>query len=150
MIIGIIIGGMFICCIASHIYCRLRRQRRSTAAVEITPEGQYDEIGTINYNNGIVDPITNFEVDNNDHIPTEELSNDVISIGGEDSSSATSFIGQTGNCYENDYQAIIPSIIEMHQYSGIIPNIYQNTIISPANLATSSAEYINTTIHTKH
>lgn len=150
MIIGIIIGGMFICCIASHIYCRLRRQRRSTAAVEISPEGQYDEIGTINYNNGIVDPITNFEVDNNDHIPTEELSNDVISIGGEDSSSATSFIGQTGNCYENDYQAIIPSIIEMHQYSGIIPNIYQNTIISPANLATSSAEYINTTIHTKH
>ncbi|CAC5393266.1 HMCN [Mytilus coruscus] len=146
VIIGNIVGGMLICSIVSHIYCRLRRKRRSNATMEIPPEGQYNEIGTINYNNMIVDPITNFELDNNDHIPTDDVSNNVISSGGGDSSSASSFIGQTGDGYENPYQAIIPSIIEMHQYSSIIPNIYQNTIISPASAATTSAEHINIAI----
>ncbi|CAG2204097.1 unnamed protein product [Mytilus edulis] len=142
VIIGNIVGGMLICCIVSHIYCHVRRKRISNATVETSPEGQYDEIGTINYNMVIVDPITNFELDNSYNVSNVDESNYALSSSGEDSS----FLGQTGDGYENVYQAITPSVIEMHQYTGIIPNIYQNTIISPTNAATTSAEYINTAL----
>lgn len=146
VIIANIVGGMLLCCIVSNMFCFLRRKRISNATVEISPEGQYDEIGTINYNMVIVDPITNFELDNSDNVSNVDESNYALSSAGEDSSNASSFMGQTGDGYENAYQAITPSVIEMHQYSGIIPNIYQNTIISPTNAATTSAEYINTAL----
>ncbi|CAC5393261.1 TTN [Mytilus coruscus] len=146
VIIGNIVGGMLICCIGSHIYCRLWRNRRSNATMEISPEGQYDEIGTINYNNVIVDPITSFEHENNDNISNDDESNAVSSSAGRESSNASSFIGQPGDGYENEYQAVIPSVIEMHQYTSIIQNIYQNTMISPASAATKSAKHTNIAI----
>ncbi|CAC5393252.1 [Mytilus coruscus] len=107
MIIGTIVGGMLICCIVSHIYCCLRRQRRSNATLEITPESQYDEIGTMNYNMVIVDPITNFEIDNSDNVSNDDVSNGVLSSAGGDSSNASSFIGRHGDGYENAYQSFL-------------------------------------------
>ncbi|XP_052079794.1 uncharacterized protein LOC127717955 [Mytilus californianus] len=142
VIIGSTVGGMLICCICSHICCCLRRTRKSTATFEISLEGQYDEIGTINYNNVIVDPITDFEQENNDNISHDHESNTVSSSVDGESSNESSFIGRPGDGYENEYQAVLPSVIEMHQYSSIIPTIYQNTIISPTSAATTSSKHI--------
>lgn len=140
---------MLICCIVSHIYCHVRRTRISNATVETSQEGQYDEIGTISYNMVINDQIHNLELDNSDNASNEDERNGVLSGNGDESSNDSSVIGRPGDGYENEYQAVIPPVIECHQYNVIIPNIYQNTIISPDSVETTSAEYINTTIYPK-
>ncbi|CAG2195691.1 unnamed protein product [Mytilus edulis] len=120
----------------------LGENEKYTATLEISPGHQYDEIGTINYNMVIVDPINSFEQENHDNVSNDHESNAVSSSDGGESSNESSFIGRPGDGYENEYQAITPSVIEMHQYSGIIPTVCQNTIISPTNVATTSSKHI--------
>lgn len=100
-IIGNIVGGMLICCIVSHIYCHVRRKIISNATVETSPEGQYEEIGTISYNMVINDPIHNLELDNSDNASNEDERNGVLSSNGDESSNDSSVIGRPGDGYEN-------------------------------------------------
>ncbi|XP_052079927.1 uncharacterized protein LOC127718068 [Mytilus californianus] len=47
---GGFLGGIIVCLICSNIYCYMKLKKASKDISEVQREGQYDEIGSINYN----------------------------------------------------------------------------------------------------
>ncbi|CAC5393281.1 unnamed protein product [Mytilus coruscus] len=106
-------------------------------------DNNYDEIGTLNYNNAIFDHIANDTEMNNDNVSNIIESNDIILRANVASSDNSSSIKQSDDGYENPYQAINPCDIDMHHYSSIVSCNYQNTIICPPSLSTNTSKYLN-------
>ncbi|CAC5393254.1 unnamed protein product [Mytilus coruscus] len=143
IIMGSLVGGILIFCVCSHIYCCLKRAKTcSSNNLQITQEDNYDEVDTLNYNNVIFDHIAN-DADN-DNVSSIIESNDIVLRDDVVSSDDSSSIKQSGDGYENPYQAINPCDIDMHHYSSIFSCSYQNTIIFPPCLSTNSLKYLNT------
>lgn len=132
---GSLVGVLALCLIISHLYCCSKRDTKSR--VELSTEVQYDEIGTINYSNFIVDPIivvsdgnqgTSSRIsDNNDGSIRDDTEN------SDESSFIQTDLTQSGVDYENSYQRLNPENIEVRPYSNIMSNNYENsTIDSPS------------------
>lgn len=105
--------------------------------LEISPLHFYDEIGTINHNSTIFQPITNYEEEHHDDTSSmTEINNIQIGIESESSDqnsvySQSDFRQTAGEDYENPYQSINLADIEMHSYNLLVIDHYQNTTIFP-------------------
>lgn len=115
--------------------------------IETYPEEHYDEIGTINYNNVVFEPRTDVSQGNNVMNIVAGDCDNLLRVGSERSeeSSLESLTGitQSGDGYENPYQSINHENIEMHPYSIIASNNYQNTIIFPTSVGKKNIKRSN-------
>ncbi|CAC5412728.1 unnamed protein product [Mytilus coruscus] len=133
---GSLVVVLVICLIISHVYCFLKRASKSRVTVEISPEEQYDEIGTVKYNDHIFEKMINV-VDNNSDDTSRRADNSRSSfrVDAESSNDGSiirqSGLTQFGDDYENPYQTIKSDNIEIHPYSSILSSNYQNTMIFP-------------------
>lgn len=114
--------------------------------LEIFPGQVYDEIGTINHNNTIFQPTANYEEENIDDTSAITQNNNIqISIETESSDqssvcSQSDFRQTPDEDYENPYEPINLAGIDMHSYSLIVSEHYQNTTIFPNSLANKTTE----------
>ncbi|CAC5383223.1 unnamed protein product [Mytilus coruscus] len=138
-ILAILAGVMVMCLIISCIFCCIKRSKH--CVVETSQEVRYDEIGTINFSNVPVDPTIHVSQEN------DIDNNDILSTSDSESSGERTFTGQTGDAYENPYQSIHNEGMEIHLYSSIISNNYENTIIFPDNPAKKLQKYFNITMN---
>lgn len=130
-----------ICLIISCILCF--RRRSNHLAVETSPGVQYDEIGTIHFINAPVDPTIHVVHENG---IDNSMNNDILLTSDSDSSDDRTFTGQTGDGYENPYQSIHNEGMEIHLYSSIISNKYENTVVFPDNPAQKHQKNFNNAI----
>lgn len=140
-IISTLIGGILILSTRLNIHFLLRRKKKSETVLEIPheqAEGQYYEIepiddssasvqGDINSaqesvttfgrsaSQGTNSSMSSFQNKSSSESPVQSISNNLPNEGG----------------YENPYQTINPENIEMHPYSIVTSQMYQNTIIFP-------------------
>lgn len=137
-----VVGGIVICIIASNICCYRKRKTRDNVILEIYQEEHYhdyDEIGTIKYNNVVFEPTTDdkhVKQENNGMPGVSGVSDIRLGVESESSeeSSLESMTGvsQWDDGSEYPYQSVNTENIKMHPYSSIVSNLYQNTIIFPA------------------
>ncbi|CAC5355919.1 unnamed protein product [Mytilus coruscus] len=101
----------------------------------LSDEEHYDEIGTISYKHIVCEPTTNVTQENYNHMSIIAVDNDILRVESESSEESSlerlTGFSLSGDGYENPYQSINPENIEMHPYSSIVSNIYQDTIIFP-------------------
>ncbi|XP_052079799.1 uncharacterized protein LOC127717959 [Mytilus californianus] len=146
ILMGSIAAGIALLCGCLHIFCYSERGKNMSEIVNMNPDNNYDEIGTLNYNNAIFDHTANNAGLNNDNASSSIESNDnilradVVHVVSSDDSSS---IKQSGDGYENPYQAINLCDIDMHHYSNIVSSHYQNTIIFPPSLSKNTSKYLN-------
>ncbi|CAC5355920.1 unnamed protein product [Mytilus coruscus] len=142
-----LVGGIIICSIASNIYCYLKRRSRINVMLETYQEDHYDEIGTINYNNVVFEQTADVTRENNDISRVTGYSDIPLSVESESSKESSlerlTGFSQSSDGYENPYQSINPENNEMHTYSNLVSNIYQNTIIFPASAGTKNTKVSN-------
>ncbi|CAC5383227.1 unnamed protein product [Mytilus coruscus] len=144
IIMGSIVGGVVLLCGWSHIYCCLKRAKTCSSNIhQITPEDNYDEVETLNYNNVMFDHVPNDVDMNNDNVSSIIDNNDIMLRADVVSSDDSSSFKQSGDGYENPYQAINPCDIEMHHYSSIVSCNYQNTIIFPLSELAETPNHLN-------
>ncbi|XP_071126627.1 uncharacterized protein [Mytilus edulis] len=140
LLMGCVFGGMVICSIGSNIYCYMKGKTRVNVMLETYPEEHYDQIGTINYNNVAFEPRTDVTQENNDTSRIDGDSDILLRVESESSKESSlerlTGISQSSDGYENPYQSINPGNIEIHLYSNLDSNIYQNTIIFPMSAET--------------
>ncbi|VDI24677.1 Hypothetical predicted protein [Mytilus galloprovincialis] len=142
LLMGCSVGGIVICSICSNIYCYIKGTKRVNVMLQTYPEEHYDEIGTMNYNNVVFEPTTDVTQENNDisrvagDIDTDILLRVESDSSKESSSEKLTGFSQSSDGYENPYQSINPENIEIHPYSSLDSNIYQNTIIFPVSAKT--------------
>ncbi|XP_052103117.1 uncharacterized protein LOC127736595 [Mytilus californianus] len=135
-IMGSILGGSVIFCIALHIYCSLKRSKKSNRMLNISAQVNDREIEILDYNNDSFAQINNNAEVNIDSISDMVLRADVVS--SNDSSS----LNQYGDGYENPYQTIDLCDIDMHQYSSITNDNYQNTMIFPSSVLQKTPKHV--------
>ncbi|CAC5393278.1 unnamed protein product [Mytilus coruscus] len=140
-VISSLLGGILILSICLNIYCLLRRKNNSEIVFESPPEGQYYEIGPINNSsasiqgelNNIQEAVTSVE-----RSASQSTNSLIYSFQKESSleSSVQSLSNKLPNedGYENPYQTIDRENIEMHLYSIVTSQMYQNTIIFPKEI----------------
>ncbi|CAC5383236.1 unnamed protein product [Mytilus coruscus] len=121
-IMGSIVGGIVIFCIALHIYCSVKRSRKFNRMLNISAQVNDREIEILNYNNDSFAQITNVAEVNNDSISDMVLRADIVS------SDESSSLKQYGDGYENPYQTIDLCDIDMHQYSSATDRIITTTV----------------------
>lgn len=143
---GSIIGVIVLSCVCSHIFCYIRRGKTMSEILHLNPDDNYDEVETLNYNNVMFDHVSNNTNINNDNVSSIIESNDIILRADVESSDDSSSIKQSGDGYENPYQAINPCDIDMHHYSNIVSSNYQNTIIFPHSLSKNTSKYLNISV----
>ncbi|CAC5393251.1 unnamed protein product [Mytilus coruscus] len=130
-------------CNQEGFFCWVKRAKKLNAVLQTSQEHNYDEIRTLNYNNDIFDQISNVAEVNIESVSSIIESNDIIPRADIVSSDDSSSTKQLGDGYENPYQAINPCDIEMHHYSSIINDNYQNTMIFSSESATNTPQHFN-------
>lgn len=110
--------------------------------LETYPGEYYDEIETIDYNNVVFEPSTEVTQENN-IMPGVSGESDIrqgveSESSEENSSERLTDVSQSDDGYENPYQSINPENIDTHPYSGVVSNLYQNSIIFPATAETKN------------
>ncbi|CAC5393277.1 unnamed protein product [Mytilus coruscus] len=143
-ILGSLFGGGLFISIFWNVYCFLKRTKNSGIHTIIPLEVQYDEIGDINFTS------TNMQVLQNNsqesissvNLPSLERTSNITSSLEKSSSSDSSEHSQSMSLlnedgYEHPYQAIGLGNIEMHPYTTIWSNLYQNTTIFPNQIITN-------------
>ncbi|CAC5383258.1 unnamed protein product [Mytilus coruscus] len=146
-IISSLLGGILILSICLNIHFLLRRKKNSGTVLEIPPEGQYYEIGPINDSSvRIQGEINNVQeavirVDRSASQSTNSITSSFQNKGSSESS-VQSLSNKLPNedGYENPYQTIDPENIEMHPYSIVTTQMYQNTLIFPKEITTKNAK----------
>ncbi|CAC5383250.1 unnamed protein product [Mytilus coruscus] len=142
-----LLGGSLIFSFCVNIYCLLTRQQKSGIVLEIPLEEQHYEIGPINDNNANIQGIPNHlqETVTSVDRPASQSANsnassfqNVSSSGSSVPSLSNLLLNEDG--YENPYQMIDHENIEMHPYSIITSNMYQNTTIFHKNMRTNNLE----------
>ncbi|VDI50285.1 Hypothetical predicted protein [Mytilus galloprovincialis] len=135
VIMGTIVGGIVIFCIALHIFCSLNRSRKSNRMLNISAQVNERETEFFLYNNDSFAQINNVAEMNNESISDMGLRADAVS--SDDSSS----LKQYSDVYENPYQTIDLSDIDTHQYSSITNDNYQNTMIFPSSVVQNTPKH---------
>lgn len=107
----------------------MKCKKNSVNGLEIPPEGHYYEIETINDTSASIQGVPN-------NVQEPETCVDILLLHSTDSlvSSESSVLSLSNklhneNGYENPYQTIDFENIEMHPYSIVTSQMYQNTII---------------------
>ncbi|CAG2222610.1 unnamed protein product [Mytilus edulis] len=140
-IVGSLFGGSFILSICLNIYCLVKRKRNSGIVSEIPLEIHYDEIGTIHDNSASIQVLSNNAqgtVSSPESHAFERV-NSHVSDFEQEISSETSLQGLSNSLlnedgYEHSYETINPENIEIHPYSTVWYNIYENTKICPKEM----------------
>ncbi|XP_052079795.1 uncharacterized protein LOC127717956 [Mytilus californianus] len=142
-----LLGGSLIFTICVNIYCLLTR-KKTGMVVEFPLEGQYYEIGSINDSNASIQGIPNHiqEVVTSFNRPASQSTNSNASSfqnvpSSESSVPSLSNLLLNEDGYENPYQTIDHENIELHSYSIITSNMYQNTTIFYKNMQTNKIEH---------
>ncbi|CAC5393260.1 NCAM [Mytilus coruscus] len=105
---------------ASYVFCGMEEKC-------INPIKRISKVAEVN-----IESVSSI-IESNDIIPRADI------VSSDDSSSTK----QLGDGYENPYQAINPCDIEMHHYSSIINDNYQNTMIFSSESATNTPQHFN-------
>lgn len=141
------LGGILILSICFNIYIFLRRKNNSEIILESPPEGQYYEIGPINDSSAsIQDDIHSVpEAITSVERSVSQSTNSAISTFEKESSLESSLQSISNKLpnedgYENPYQIIDPGNIEMHLYSIVTSQMYQNTIIFPREITAGKSK----------
>ncbi|CAC5383631.1 unnamed protein product [Mytilus coruscus] len=149
-IMGSVLGGSLLFSIFLNINCFLKRKKNSGIISNIQHEVQYDEIGNISFTsaNDQFVPNNAQELVTSLDSPVFEGDNNFSSLEKSSSSDSSvhslsiSLLNEDG--YENPYQTIEPGNVEMHPYSTIWSNLYQNTTVFPNN---KMNKYVKNEIH---
>lgn len=104
------------------------------------------EVETLNYNNGVFDDEHTDANINNENVSSIIENNDIISRDDVVSSDDSSSIKQSGDGYENPYQAMNTFDIDMNHYSSIVSCDYQNTTIWQHWVSSNTPRYLNITM----
>ncbi|VDI51396.1 Hypothetical predicted protein [Mytilus galloprovincialis] len=140
-IVGSLFGGSFILSICLNIYCLVKRKKSSGIVSETPLEIHYDEIGTIHDNSESIQVLSN-NAQGAVSIPERhafERINSHVSDFEQEISSETSLQSLSNSLlnedgYEHSYETINPENIEIHPYSTVWYNIYENTKICPKEI----------------
>lgn len=145
-IFGSLFGGCFFISLFWNIYCFFKRKKKSRIHTIVPLEVQYDEIGDIHFTSGNIlglqdnarESISSVNLQSlegtSNIIPSSEKSS---SSNSSEHSQSIALLNEDG--YEHPYQTIDLGRIEIHPYSAIWSNLYQNTTVFP-NQSTTNYE----------
>lgn len=142
-IVGSILGGSLLLSIILHVYVFLKRKNKLGIASNIPLDVQYDEIGNIKITSANVhdlpdnvqEPTSTIDLSDLEGMADQLSSFEKISSSVSSSNSSVqslSMINEDG--YENPYQTVDPENIEIHPYSIVCSNLYENTIVFPKKI----------------
>ncbi|XP_071148147.1 titin-like [Mytilus edulis] len=139
-ILGSVFGGSLFISLCWNIYCFFKRKKKSGIHTIVPLEVQYDEIGDISFTSGHIQGLQNNaqESISSVNLPSLEGTRNIISSSEKSSSEhsqSISLLNEDG--YEHPYQTIDLGSIEIHPYSAIWSNLYQNTTVFPNRITTN-------------
>ncbi|CAC5393285.1 unnamed protein product [Mytilus coruscus] len=143
-ILGSLFGGSLFISLFWNIYCFLKRKKNSGIHTIVPLEVQYDEIGDINFTSANIQVLQNNARESISSVNLQGLertSNICSSLDKSSSSDSSehsqsiSLLNEDG--YEHPYQTIDLGNIEMHPYTTVWSNLYQNTTIFPNQIMTN-------------
>lgn len=119
-IMGSLLGGSLLFSICSHIYCILKRKKKSEIDLDVPLGVQYDEIGNINIASANIPDIPDNAQESVFSIDSpffEGTNNSVSSADSSVQSLLITLLNEDG--YEHSYQMLDPGNIEIHPYSTV-------------------------------
>lgn len=142
-ILGSLFGGSLFISLFWNMFCFFKRKKKSGINTLVPLEVQYDEIGDINFTSGNIQGLQNNarESISSMNLPSLEGTSNIITSSEKSSSSNSSEHSQSMSLlnedgYEHPYQTIDLGSIEIHPYSAIWSNVYQNTTVFPNQITT--------------